>query len=80
MHSRDCRSIHRGRFTYPFALPDEIASTARLGFFPGSTIGNLTVPAAVDLLRAMAVTLGGRIDAADRHRPYQGSGCSPASI
>jgi L-histidine Nalpha-methyltransferase len=31
----------------------------RLGFFPGSTIGNLLVPAAVDLLRAMARTLGG---------------------
>lgn len=45
-------------FTYLFALPEEIASTARLGFFPGSTIGNLTVPAAVDLLRAMAATLG----------------------
>ncbi|MET4220778.1 hypothetical protein ACVWWG_006258 [Bradyrhizobium sp. LB7.2] len=29
-----------------------------LGFFPGSTIGNLTVPAAVDLLRALAATLG----------------------
>ncbi|MET4115456.1 L-histidine N-alpha-methyltransferase [Bradyrhizobium sp. JR1.5] len=45
-------------FTHPFALPEEIASTARLGFFLGSTIGNLTVPAAVDLLRAMAATLG----------------------
>jgi L-histidine N-alpha-methyltransferase len=45
-------------FTYPLALPEEIASTARLGFFPGSTIGNLTVPAAVDLLRSLATTLG----------------------
>lgn len=45
-------------FTFPFTLPEEIASTARLGFFPGSTIGNLTVSAAVDLLRAMATTLG----------------------
>ncbi|MCP3402750.1 L-histidine N(alpha)-methyltransferase [Bradyrhizobium sp. CCGB20] len=45
-------------FTYPFSLPGEIASTPRLGFFPGSTIGNLTVSAAVDLLRAMAATLG----------------------
>lgn len=45
-------------FTHPFLLPEEIASTARLGFFPGSTIGNLTVSAAVDLLRAMATTLG----------------------
>ena len=31
---------------------------ARLGFFPGSTIGNLLVSDAVDLLRAMAATLG----------------------
>jgi dimethylhistidine N-methyltransferase len=45
-------------FTHPFTLPEEIASTARLGFFPGSTVGNLTVSAAVDLLRAMATTLG----------------------
>jgi L-histidine Nalpha-methyltransferase len=45
-------------FTYPFSLPEEIFSAARLGFFPGSTIGNLPVSAAVDLLRTMAVTLG----------------------
>ena len=30
----------------------------KLGFFPGSTVGNLLVPDAVDLLRAMAATLG----------------------
>src|SRR3954452_23156552 len=28
------------------------------GFFPGSTVGNLLVAAAVDLLRSMAATLG----------------------
>ena len=30
----------------------------RLGFFPGSTIGNLLVADAVNLLRNMAATLG----------------------
>ena len=45
-------------FTRAFALPKQIAKSPRLGFFPGSTIGNLTVHAAVDLLRALAGTLG----------------------
>ena len=37
--------------------PDE-APRAMLGFFPGSTIGNLIPEAAVDLLRSMRETLG----------------------
>lgn len=45
-------------FTGTLALPDAIDSMPRLGFFSGSTIGNLVVPAAVDLLRVMAATLG----------------------
>ncbi len=45
-------------FTHPIALPAAIGAAPRLGFFPGSTIGNLTAPAAVDLLRAMVGTLG----------------------
>ncbi len=45
-------------FMHPIALPAEIGQSPRLGFFPGSTIGNLTAPTAVDLLRAMAGTLG----------------------
>jgi dimethylhistidine N-methyltransferase len=45
-------------FMRPIALPQEMGDTPRLGFFPGSTIGNLTAPTAVDLLRAMAGTLG----------------------
>lgn len=45
-------------FTRTLTLPEAINGTARLGFFPGSTIGNLVVPAAVDLLRAMSATLG----------------------
>ena len=44
-----------------FASPITLPSTVRapyLGFFPGSTIGNLLVADAVDLLRQMAQTLG----------------------
>jgi len=45
-------------FTRPLDLPDEIAGAPKLGFFPGSTIGNLVARTAVDLLRAMKETLG----------------------
>ena len=45
-------------FTRPFALPDAVAAMPRLGFFPGSTIGNLAPAEAVDLLRTMRDTLG----------------------
>jgi L-histidine N-alpha-methyltransferase len=39
-------------------LPAEVAAMPKLGFFPGSTIGNLVARTAVDLLRAMKDTLG----------------------
>jgi dimethylhistidine N-methyltransferase len=42
----------------PIALPDAVAGLPKLGFFPGSTIGNLVARTAVDLLRAMKETLG----------------------
>lgn len=45
-------------FTAPIAPPPAIAGLPRLGFFPGSTIGNLVPRTAVDLLRAMVATLG----------------------
>ncbi|KAB7647537.1 L-histidine N(alpha)-methyltransferase [Polymorphobacter fuscus] len=45
-------------FTRPFQLPARAAAAARLGFFPGSTLGNLAPGAAVDLLRSFAATLG----------------------
>jgi dimethylhistidine N-methyltransferase len=45
-------------FTAQFRLPAAIAGHAKLGFFPGSTIGNLAPVAAVDLLRSFAATLG----------------------
>ena len=45
-------------FTKPLALPAQIGGMPRLGFFPGSTIGNFVARSAVDLLRAMKDTLG----------------------
>jgi dimethylhistidine N-methyltransferase len=45
-------------FMRPIALPASLGGSARLGFFPGSTIGNLVPQTAVDLLRAMRQTLG----------------------
>lgn len=39
-------------------LPDAVADMPKLGFFPGSTIGNMVAPTAVDLLRTMRETLG----------------------
>ena len=45
-------------FTRPFALPAAVAGRPRLGFFPGSTLGNLAPMAAVDLLRGFAALLG----------------------
>jgi L-histidine N-alpha-methyltransferase len=45
-------------FTGAVTLPPAIAAMPKLGFFPGSTIGNLEPRAAVDLLRAMRASLG----------------------
>ncbi len=45
-------------FTRALELPKTIASAPKLGFFPGSTIGNLIPLTAVDLLRAMRASLG----------------------
>ena len=39
-------------------LPGEVAPLPKLGFFSGSTIGNMVAPTAVDLLRTMRETLG----------------------
>lgn len=51
-------------FTRPVTMPSEIENVARLGFFPGSTIGNMVPRTAVDLLRDMRDTLerGGPVD------------------
>ncbi|WP_174273256.1 L-histidine N(alpha)-methyltransferase [Sphingomonas bacterium] len=45
-------------FMKPVALPMAVAALPKLGFFPGSTIGNLVPRSAVDLLRGMIETLG----------------------
>jgi L-histidine N-alpha-methyltransferase len=45
-------------FMRQLELPAEIAAAPKLGFFPGSTIGNFVARSAVDLLRAMKETLG----------------------
>ncbi|MFM7348181.1 MAG: L-histidine N(alpha)-methyltransferase [Erythrobacter sp.] len=39
-------------------LPAEVAELPKLGFFPGSTIGNMIARTATDLLRSMKDTLG----------------------
>ena len=45
-------------FMRPLTLPHTIADTPKLGFFPGSTIGNMIPLMAVDLLRTMRASLG----------------------
>lgn len=45
-------------FMRQVALPAAVASLPKLGFFPGSTIGNMVARTAVDLLRSMRETLG----------------------
>lgn len=45
-------------FMRQVALPEEVAGLPKLGFFPGSTIGNMVARTAVDLLRNMRETLG----------------------
>ncbi|NWK96929.1 L-histidine N(alpha)-methyltransferase [Sphingobium lactosutens] len=47
-----------GDFNGPLELPKAVEGLPRLGFFPGSTIGNMEPDAAVDLLRAMRRLLG----------------------
>jgi dimethylhistidine N-methyltransferase len=45
-------------FTRPFALPEALGSGPRIGFFPGSTIGNFEPHEANALLRNAAMLLG----------------------
>jgi L-histidine N-alpha-methyltransferase len=47
-------------FMRPIPLPAQVADLPKLGFFPGSTIGNMIPHAAVDLLRAMKESLGAK--------------------
>jgi len=45
-------------FMRPISLPAQVADTPKLGFFPGSTIGNMIPHSSTDLLRAMKESLG----------------------
>ncbi|MDN3566689.1 L-histidine N(alpha)-methyltransferase [Paeniroseomonas aquatica] len=45
-------------FTLPFALPKRLGTAPRLGFFPGSTIGNFEPEGAIAFLRRAHATLG----------------------
>ena len=69
-----------GDFTGTLRLPAAIEGAPRLGFFPGSTIGNFLVAGS----RRSAADDGGdsgrRFVAADRHRPHQGCGHALARI
>jgi dimethylhistidine N-methyltransferase len=58
----DVRAIV-GDFSRPVALPADLAERPRTGFFPGSTIGNLTPIEAARLLAVLRTTLarGGRL-------------------
>jgi dimethylhistidine N-methyltransferase len=45
-------------FTRPLATPDAVRRMPKLGFFPGSTIGNMVARTATELLGTMRETLG----------------------
>jgi L-histidine N-alpha-methyltransferase len=45
-------------FLRPVPLPEEVSGLPKLGFFPGSTIGNMNAFHAINLLRAMREWLG----------------------
>ncbi|MBC6980661.1 ergothioneine biosynthesis protein EgtB [Caulobacter sp. 17J80-11] len=47
-----------GDFTGPLSLPEVADGRPRVGFFPGSTIGNFTPPQARALLRSIRALLG----------------------
>jgi uncharacterized SAM-dependent methyltransferase len=47
-----------GDFNRELTLPNAVRDLPALGFFPGSTIGNMEPDAAVDLLRTMRSLLG----------------------
>ncbi|MGD0635773.1 MAG: L-histidine N(alpha)-methyltransferase [Beijerinckiaceae bacterium] len=70
LESARARLVHRfpglfvycvmGDFRAELVLPANIENKTRLGFFPGSTIGNFTPLEAARLLRAFALNLGPR--------------------
>ncbi len=61
-------------FMRPVGLPESLPDRTRLGFFPGSTIGNMVPHTAIDLLRSMRDTLGDRsqlLIGIDRHKALE---------
>jgi dimethylhistidine N-methyltransferase len=61
-------------FARPFTLPSGIDQLPRLGFFPGSTIGNFVPWSATDLLRQFRALLGdgaGLLIGMDRVKPVE---------
>ena len=61
-------------FARPFDLPREIEKLPKLGFFPGSTIGNFVPRSATDLLRHFRELLGTRsllLIGMDRVKPVE---------
>ena len=61
-------------FARPFDLPPEIEALPKLGFFPGSTIGNFVPRSATDLLRHFRELLGTRallLIGMDRVKPIE---------
>lgn len=45
-------------FTQDFVLPEQVQATPKIGFFPGSTIGNFVPSSATNLLRSFRKLLG----------------------
>ena len=45
-------------FVHPFSVPEMIGDGLRVGFFPGSTIGNFTYDAAIDFLQGTREVVG----------------------
>jgi L-histidine N-alpha-methyltransferase len=61
-------------FARPFTLPERVEHLAKLGFFPGSTIGNFVPRSATDLLRQFRSLLGSGAQlliGMDRVKPVQ---------
>ena len=61
-------------FARPFELPAEVGDLPKLGFFPGSTIGNFVPRSATDLLRHFRELLGTRallLIGMDRVKPIE---------
>ena len=59
-------------FTAPFALPEAVREMPKVGFFPGSTLGNFEPHEASAFMRSAREILGPRRADGDRRRPRKG--------